>query len=113
LAPGGRLIASVPITPSVDANPHHRTNFSAASFKRMANQHSLRYVTSMLQVQKFNPIAVMRRTETRTADLRRNLAHFYLRNPSHLALRLWSTMRDGFANKYLTAVWERPMGYSD
>lgn len=106
LALGGRLIASVPITPSVDANPHHRTNFSAASFKRMGKQNSLQYVTSMVQVQKFNPVAVVRRTETRTADLRHNLALFYLRNPSHLGLRLWSTMRDGFVNKYLTVVWE-------
>ncbi len=32
LVPGGRLVASVPVTPSVDANPHHKSNFSVKSF---------------------------------------------------------------------------------
>jgi len=107
LNPGGRLIASVPITPSVDANPHHKSNFTATRFRRMGAQHHLRYLDSMLQVQKFNPIAVARRREARSVDLRHNLPLFYFRNPSHLALRLWSTIRDGFVNKYLTVVWER------
>src|SRR5207245_77984 len=35
LAPGGRLIASVPVTPSVDANPHHKSNFSIKKIKGM------------------------------------------------------------------------------
>lgn len=109
LAPGGRFIASVPVTPSVDANPHHKTNFSADQFKAMGSKNLLDYVDSMLQVQKFNPIAIMTRTETRSASLRPNLPRFYLRNPSHLALRLWSTIRDGFLNKYLTIVWQRPL----
>src|SRR5271157_2592602 len=36
-APGGRLMASVPITPSVDANPHHKSNFTPDGFRRMAD----------------------------------------------------------------------------
>jgi hypothetical protein len=45
--------------------------------------------------------------EARTGDLRKNLVSFYLRHPSHLVLRMWSTLRDGFVNKYLTVVWEK------
>ena len=107
LLPGGRLIASVPITPSVDANPHHKRNFSRRTFKRMGKRNSLAYVNSMLQVQRFNPIAIVTRTEARSANTRPNLARFYLRNPSHLGLRLFSTLWDGFVNKYLTIVWQR------
>jgi len=108
LAPGGRLVASVPVTPSVDANPHHKSNFSVKSFREMGDAASLLFLKSLDQVQPYNAIAIARRQEARSANLRRNLASFYFRNPSHLLLRLWSTLRDGFANKYLTAVWEKP-----
>jgi len=107
LLPGGRLIASVPITPSVDANPHHRRNFSSGSFMRMGKQNSLVCVDSMVQIQRFDPVAIVARAEARSANTRQNLAFFYLHNPSHLGLRLWSTIRNGFVNKYLTVVWQR------
>ena len=107
LAPRGRLIASVPVTPSVDANPHHRSNFSIKKFKGMGNSFSLRYVTSLGQVQRYNPITIAMRKEARTANLRNNLVNFYFQHPSHFLLRIWSTLRDGFANKYLTVVWEK------
>jgi SAM-dependent methyltransferase len=107
LVPGGRLIASVPVTPSVDANPHHKTNFSRKSFLRLGDINALKYLTSLHQFQPFSPVAIATKSEARSASLRSNLAAFYFRNPSHLALRLWSTMRDGFVNKYITAVWEK------
>ena len=107
LAPGGRLIASVPVTPSVDANPHHKTNFSIRSFRNMGAQYSLEYVCSLEQIQPFNPVAIATRREVRTTNLRRNLLLFYLRHPSHFGLRLWSTLKDGFVNKYITVVWHR------
>jgi 2-polyprenyl-3-methyl-5-hydroxy-6-metoxy-1,4-benzoquinol methylase len=107
LQPGGRLIASVPITPSVDANPHHRSNFSQKSFLLLGEAVGLRFLTSMNQIQHFSPVAMGMRSEARTAGLRRNLGSFYLKHPSHFALRLWSTLRDGFVNKYLTVVWQR------
>jgi len=106
-APGGRLIASVPITPSVDANPHHQANFSRKRFLRMAQQFPLNYVASFEQVQPFNPFAVLVGREVRSVKLRSNLATFYLQNPSHLWLRFWSTLRHGFVNRYLTIVWEK------
>lgn len=107
LAPRGRLIASVPVTPSVDANPHHKSNFSVKTFRGMGNSFSLKHVTSLGQVQHFDPVAIIRRQETRTVNLRRNLSHFYLRHPSHFLLRVWSILQDGFTNKYLTVVWEK------
>ncbi len=35
LRPGGVLVASVPVTPSVDANPHHLHDFTARQFRGM------------------------------------------------------------------------------
>jgi SAM-dependent methyltransferase len=102
LSPGGRLIASVPVTPCMDANPHHKTNFSTKSSRKMGADHSLEYITSMQQIQPFNPVAVATGREARSADLRHDVPLFHLRNPSHLGLRLWSTLRNGFENKYLT-----------
>ena len=74
----------------------------------MGDAASLLFLKSLDQVQPYNAIAIARRQEARSANLRQNLALFYVRSPSHLFLRLWSTLRDGFANKYLTAVWEKP-----
>jgi SAM-dependent methyltransferase len=107
LAPGGRLIASVPVTPSVDGNPHHKSNFSGKSFRKLGDACSLTYVSSLHQVQRFSPLAVTMRQEARAGNLRRDLTQFYRSNPSHLFLRLWSTLRHGFVNKYLTVVWEK------
>ena len=74
---------------------------------QMGEEFSLNYVASLNQVQPFSPVAVSMKSEARTSGLRRNLGLFYLRNPSHLLLRVWSVLRDGFANKYLTIVWEK------
>ena len=104
---GGRFIASVPITPSVDANPHHKSNFTANGFRRMADRYPLRYVDSLLQVQSFNPISIVLRKEVRAVNLRRNLTQFYLRNPAHFISRVRSTCQYGFVNRYLTIAWER------
>jgi 2-polyprenyl-3-methyl-5-hydroxy-6-metoxy-1,4-benzoquinol methylase len=108
LKPGGRLVASAPVTPSVDANPHHKSNFSARTFARLGTSHSLRPVDTLKQIQPYSAVAIVARREKRAADLRRSIPLFYLRNPSHLFLRLWSILRDGFVNKYLTIAWEKP-----
>jgi hypothetical protein len=92
----------------VDANPHHKSNFSARTFAQLGTSHSLKQVDSLKQIQPYNAVAIVARREKRAADLRRSIPLFYLRNPSHLFLRLWSILRDGFANKYLTIAWEKP-----
>jgi 2-polyprenyl-3-methyl-5-hydroxy-6-metoxy-1,4-benzoquinol methylase len=108
LKPQGRLITSAPITPSVDANPHHKSNFSPRTFARLGTSHALRRLDSLKQIQPYSAVAMVTRREKRAADLRRSIPLFYLRNPSHLFLRFWSILRDGFVNKYLTIVWEKP-----
>jgi SAM-dependent methyltransferase len=99
LAPAGRLIVSVPVTPSVDANPHHKSNFSVRRFRDMGHVSGLKYVDSLTQKQPFSPLAIPLRKEKRAANMRHNMAAFYFRHPLHLWLRLWSTLRDGFVNK--------------
>ena len=52
LAAGGVLVASVPTTPSVDLNPHHLHDFTAAQFRRMGARHGLVEAASHVQVQR-------------------------------------------------------------
>lgn len=108
IRPGGRLVASVPTTPSVDANPHHRTDFTEGSFRHMFRVHGLREVAAYRQVQPFSPFRVLGRSEHRLADLRPDLPKYYLSHPSSALKRMWSTFADGFNNKYITVVWDKP-----
>jgi len=105
LSPGGILVASVPTTPSVDANPHHLHDFTAAGFRRMGARHRLEEIASLEQVQPFTPGAVLRRDDSRTRDRRRNLPAYYAKHPLRLGKRIWSTLRHGFNNHYLSVAW--------
>jgi SAM-dependent methyltransferase len=106
LKPGGILIGSVPITPSVDANPHHRTDFTAVSFRKMARALGLDELDSLGQDQDYDPIALLRGREKRSS-VRRNLPGYYLANPDRLWARVYSTLRHGFRNRYLTIAWRK------
>lgn len=107
LRPGGRLIASVPTTPSVDANPHHRHDFTERSFRRMFTSRGLHEVACQRQVQPFNPFQVLDRKEKRLSDLRPNLKRYYLTHPGAAWKRAVSTILDGFNNRYITIAWEK------
>lgn len=122
LKPNGLFIASVPVTPSMDANPHHLHDFTPASFRRMLARHGLIKKAHFKQVQPFNPFTVLQRKETRLSDLRQNLVGYYIGHPGKLLRRLTSTAVDGFNNKYLTVVTQyhpaapgaaRPGGWTD
>ena len=102
LNPGGVLIASAPVTPSTDANPHHLSDFTERSFRELFRGQGLREVDSLLQIQPYSPRATLARTERRTKNLRRNLLGYYVRHPRSLGRRLWTTLRHGFSNRYLT-----------
>lgn len=104
LRPEGVLVASVPVTPSVDANPFHLHDFDERSFRRLFSPYRLEEIDALPQTQPWSPIAILRRTEARTAEVRKNLPAWYLRHPGSLVRRLVSTVRDGFANRYLTLV---------
>jgi len=106
--PGGRLIGSVPTTPSVDGNPHHITDFTENSFRRLGVAAGLNEIDCFRQVQRFNPQAIAAGTEKRLSRSRGQLLSFYARHPNKLTLRLWATLRYGFANRYITIAWEKP-----
>lgn len=107
LRPGGVLVGSVPVTPSVDVNPHHRHDFTARSFRRLFAGRGLREVAAFPQVQPFRPLAVLRRQETRMADMRPRLWAYWLRHPDAVVRRAAATLRYGFSNRYLTLAWVR------
>ena len=108
LKPDGRIIASVPYTPSVDGNPHHLHDFTRGSFGRLFRRHGFVEGEVLLQVQPFKPVkTVIKREEARSRDIRRDLPAYYLRHPWAVIKRLWSTLRYGFTNRYITAVWTR------
>lgn len=108
LKPGGRLIASVPTTPSVDANPHHLTDFTERSFLGLGKKHELEVLAALRQIQRYSPVAVALRRERRTKNLRRGLGKYYLRHPGAAVRRVLSILKDGFSNRYLTVVWRSP-----
>lgn len=107
LRPGGVLVTSVPTTPSTDLNPHHLHDFTPRSFRRLLADLGLREIDSLVQVQRVRVGAILRREETRLADMRANLPAYYARHPGALLRRAWSTLRHGFANHYLTLACER------
>jgi 2-polyprenyl-3-methyl-5-hydroxy-6-metoxy-1,4-benzoquinol methylase len=107
LRPDGTFVGSVPITPSVDANPYHTTDFTSASFRRLLLANHLKEFCELKQTQPFTPLLVLFRSEERTKDLRENMWKYYLTHPEKLFLRVRSTILDGFCNKYLTVACRR------
>lgn len=108
LRPQGVLVASVPTTPSVDVNPHHLHDFSERSFASLFSGLGLERVAALRQIQPFAVGTVVRRREARLKQLRPNLPRYYATHPGALLRRLWSTLRHGFTNRYLTIAWRRP-----
>jgi len=107
LRPGGRLVASVPTTPSVDLNPHHLHDFSEASFAAFGARHGLREVDRLKQVQRLALGTAWRGRRFTREKLRANLPGYYLSHPDALLRRITTTLRHGFANHYLTIAWEK------
>jgi 2-polyprenyl-3-methyl-5-hydroxy-6-metoxy-1,4-benzoquinol methylase len=108
LRPGGVLIASVPTTPSADVNPYHLHDFTEQSFRKIVAIHGLEELACLRQIQPYPLMSTLRRKESRMKDMRENLASYYLAHPWALLRRLWSTLRFGFTNRYLTVVWQKP-----
>lgn len=104
---GGFFIASVPITPSVDLNPHHKTDFTESSFIKLMESNGLRIVDKFIQVQMVNPVSLLIGGNQRMQGIRRGLFSYYLDNPSKAFLRMKSLVRDGFRNKYLVAAFAK------
>ena len=107
LRPGGVVIASVPTTPSVDANLHHLHDFTERSFARLFRAHGFEARQQLRQVQRYGLRVLAREGETRTQAIRTQLGRYYLRHPGALAKRVVATLRYGLANHYSTVVWDR------
>lgn len=107
LKPGGRFIASAPVTPSMDANPFHKQDFTLRSFKKMFLDNGFVEIDSYLQIQRYQPLGLLARKSGREKQLRKNILGYYLKHPSKFFLRLGSLVKDGFANKYLVIVFEK------
>jgi len=107
LRPGGSFVGSVPVTLSMDANPHHLQDFSRSSFRRMLTRGGLRVADSFAQVQPYNPVRVRSEMEENRRDLRPNLGQYYAAHPSKFFLRVYATLRFGFANHYETIAAEK------
>ncbi|MCC5945678.1 MAG: class I SAM-dependent methyltransferase [Bernardetiaceae bacterium] len=105
LKPNGVLVASVPVTPSVDGNPYHVNDFTVKSFKKMFTDIGFTEIDYFPQDQPFNPFKVISKKDGRARDIRSNLPKYYLQNPYALYKRVASTLVDGFKNKYLTVAW--------
>jgi SAM-dependent methyltransferase len=108
LRPAGVLVASVPTTPSVDANPHHLHDFSERSFRRLLAPHGLVERDALAQDQPFELGRILARGEPRLGGLRRGLPAWYARHPGALARRIAATLRYGFRNRYLTLALQAP-----
>lgn len=105
LRPDGILITSVPTTPSTDINIYHLHDFTKKSFLRLLNDCGFSLVNSLEQIQKVDPLNVIRSTKgSRSEDRRQNLLKYYLQNPSMLVKRAKSIATDGFNNLYMTVA---------
>ncbi len=105
LRPGGTLIASVPTTPTVDANPYHLHDFTEKDFRSLTSTFPLHELASLHQRQSFYPMSILTQSESRLKDLRPNLCAYYAKHPSALMKRVWSTLRFGFSIRYLTIAF--------
>jgi 2-polyprenyl-3-methyl-5-hydroxy-6-metoxy-1,4-benzoquinol methylase len=107
LKPGGIFVGSVPVTPSVDANPHHMTDFTEKSFRALLKEAGLKEFNSLQQKQPYNPIRILSRAEKRMEGMRKGLLYYYIKEPKQAFLRAKSIVIDGFNNKYLTVASTR------
>jgi 2-polyprenyl-3-methyl-5-hydroxy-6-metoxy-1,4-benzoquinol methylase len=97
----GKFIISVPVTPSMDANPFHLHDFTNRKMQRLLNSKGLLIEVIHEQVQHYNPLKVKKDfNEMGRNDLRKNLLSYYLSHPLKFFLRLQSTIIIGFNNIY-------------
>ena len=112
LSASGRLIASVPITPTLDGNPHHLHDFSQSSFLHLFSAFELHSIEHFEQIQwwQFKGLFSAQpdlQKKHRSQGVGNAVLRYYLKNPLYLLKRLSSMLRYGFSNRYLTCVFTR------
>ncbi|MET1078547.1 MAG: class I SAM-dependent methyltransferase [Pseudomonas sp.] len=108
LAEGGQIIASVPITPTLDGNPHHLHDFSKGTFFALFGPHGLKPQRHFEQVQWWQFKGLFRSRPSkqhRSEGVGNAVLRYYRKHPFYLLLRLASMLRYGFSNRYLTCVF--------
>ncbi|CAN5375441.1 hypothetical protein BH09SUM1_BH09SUM1_02470 [soil metagenome] len=108
LKPGGIFVGSVPVTPSMDANPYHLHDFTPGSFHKLLENAGLVIEESFQQRQPYNPFVVKKQMGKERKGLRSNLGAYYLSHPNKLALRFYASCRYGFVNIYEAARARKP-----
>lgn len=109
LAEGGQIIASVPITPTLDGNPHHLHDFSRRSFFALFAHHALHPGERFEQIQwwQFKGLFARRPVKQhRSEGVGNAVLGYYRTHPFYLFKRLVSMLRYGFSNRYLTCRFQ-------
>jgi 2-polyprenyl-3-methyl-5-hydroxy-6-metoxy-1,4-benzoquinol methylase len=107
LLKNSRIIASVPVTPSMDANPYHLHDFSITAIQKIFEKNGFKKIDSFVQVQEYNPLKILSGKSKERGKLRKSILKYYLQHPQKLLLRVKSIIKDGFANKYFIGVYEK------
>ena len=105
LPPGGRFIASVPVTVTTDSDQHHLHDFTRASFRALLRTHGFKEERTLEQTRRFTMTDLLSRSPgLRPREHRQGLLAFYARRPRVLGRRLAHTVTKGFVHEYLTVV---------
>lgn len=112
LNPGGRVIASVPTTPTCDGNPHHLHDFSEKSFRSLfaANGYRVKDDLVFLQTQRWSVEGIFsskKSVDVRSQGVGNNVLKYYRKHPTALFSRIHAMMKYGFCNRYQTCVFEK------
>lgn len=106
----GRVIASVPVTPTCDGNPHHLHDFTKRSFNALFSQHGFINSKELEQLQPWEYKGIFSNKTTvkhRSQSVGNNVLHYYQKHPLAVVSRIKSILINGLCNIYLTAVFEQ------
>ncbi|MFT3929531.1 MAG: class I SAM-dependent methyltransferase [Spongiibacteraceae bacterium] len=104
----GQIIASVPITPTLDGNPHHLHDFTRPSFFKLFKAHDLKPTRHFEQIQWWQFKGLFAKSpvkQHRSSGVGNAVLNYYRKHPFYLLRRLQSMLRYGFSNRYLTCVF--------
>lgn len=98
---GGVIVASAPISPSVDVNPYHVHDISEVELRRIF---AIAHVEVIDEFKQRTGVRLMDLLRGRIGrrPLRRGLLSLYRRRPDLLVRRVRHTLRHGLSSHYLT-----------
>jgi SAM-dependent methyltransferase len=112
LAEDGKVIASVPITPTLDGNPHHLHDFSTRSFHALFRPHGLQPGKHLEQIQWWQFKGLFSKNpdqqkKHRSEGVGNAVLKYYQQHPLYLFSRVYAMLRYGFSNRYMTCLFTR------